>query len=297
MGPVGLSSKTGRNPTITKAYVCVFVCFVTRAIHLELVSDASTRQFVQALRRFISRRGPVAQMWSDNGTNFVGANNYLRQIYDKQYEWANGEVANTFKIRWHFITPRAPHHGGLYEAAVKSVKKHLTRVIGAQNLTFEEYATLLTQVEACVNSRPIAPISDDQNDLTSLTPAHFLIGESLISLNEQRDCREIKTAYLKRWEMVQQMHQNFCERWHKEYVTLLSQRSKWQTEKRNLQIGDLVLITEDNVAPTYWNLGRIIQVYPGKDEKIRSVLVKTKNGEFKRPITKLGLLIANETLE
>lgn len=151
MGPVGLSSKTGRNPTITKAYVSVFVCFVTRAIHLELVSDQSTAQFMQALRRFIARRGPVAQLLSDNGTNFVGANNYLAQIYKKQDEWANGEVAEKFQIKWKFITPNAPHHGGLHEAAVKSVKKHLQRVIGAQNLTFEEYYTLLTQVEACVN--------------------------------------------------------------------------------------------------------------------------------------------------
>lgn len=290
MGPVGLSSKTGRNPTISKAYVCVFVCFVTRAIHLELVSNQTTAQFMQALRRFISRRGPVAQILSDNGTNFVGANNYLTEIYKKQREWATGEVSTVFKIKWKFITPNAPHHGGLHEAAVKSVKKHLQRVIGAQNLTFEEYYTLLTQVEACVNSRPISALSDDPSDLSALTPAHFLIGEPLITLCEPENLIESKTSYLKRWEMVQQMHQHFWLRWHKEYLMQLSQRPKWHERMQNLKFGDLVIIQENNLHPSQWSLGRIVETYPGNDGLVRSVKLWTKNGFYTRPITKLGLL-------
>lgn len=124
MGPIGILVKIGRSPRILKGYVCVFVCFVTRAIHLELVSDVSTAQFLQALRRMVARRGPVAELWSDNGTNFVGANNELTRIYDRGVNAQT--VAEEFRIKWHFITPRAPHHGGLYEDAVKSVKKHLT---------------------------------------------------------------------------------------------------------------------------------------------------------------------------
>lgn len=290
MGPVGLSSKTGRNPTITKAYVSVFVCFVTRAIHLELVSDQSTAQFMQALRRFIARRGPVAQLLSDNGTNFVGANNYLAQIYKKQDEWANGEVAEKFQIKWKFITPNAPHHGGLHEAAVKSVKKHLQRVIGAQNLTFEEYYTLLTQVEACVNSRPISALSDDATDLSAITPAHFLIGEPMITLSEPEELKTTRMNCLKRWEMVQQMHQHFWERWHHEYIITLSQRPKWRITQENLKIGDLVIIREDNMHPSQWHLGRISETYPAQDGLVRSVQVRTKFGTYKRPITKLGLL-------
>lgn len=209
MGPVGLSSKTGRNPTISKAYVAVFVCFSTRAVHLELVSDASTKQFMQALRRMIARRGAIRRLWSDNGTNFVGTNNFLLSVYKKQEEWAYGSVASTFKLDWRFNTPYAPHHGGLHEAAVKSAKHHLKRVIGAQNLTFEEYATLLAQVEACLNSRPLGPLSDDQNDLTALTPAHFLVGEPLVSLVEPENLTDINPGRLTRWELVQQMHQHF----------------------------------------------------------------------------------------
>lgn len=287
-GPVGVSSKTGRFPTITKGYGCVFVCFSTRAIHLELVSDASTTQFIQALRRFTSRRGPVTNMLSDNGTNFVGANNYLQQIYDKNQK--TNEISKTFEIKWRFITPNAPHHGGLHEAAVKSVKYHLKRVIGAQNLTFEEYATLLCQVEACVNSRPIQAISDDPNDLNALTPAHFLIGQPLIALVEPRDLKEVRTSYLKRWEMVQQMHQHFWDRWHKEYLTNLSQHPKWQKQEANLRENELVLLKEDHLPPSQWSLGRIIETFPGKDNLVRSVKVKTSHGTYNRPITKLGRL-------
>lgn len=111
MGPVGVASKAG--PVITKGYVCLFICFATRAIHLELVSDASTPQFLQAFRRLISARGQVSEIWSDNGTNFVGANSYLQNIFKKQYEWAAGSVSEKLKLKWHFIVPNAPSWGGL----------------------------------------------------------------------------------------------------------------------------------------------------------------------------------------
>lgn len=289
MGPVGILTKIGRSPRITKGYVCVFVCFVTRAVHLELVSDASTPQFMQALRRLIARRGPVKEIWSDNGTNFVGANNEMNRIFEGKVSAQS--ISDQFQIKWHFITPLAPHHGGLHEAAVKSVKKHLLRVIGAQNLTFEEYNTLLTQVEACVNSRPIAPQSDDPADLTALTPAHFLIGEPLITLIEPGNLTEARTSYLKRWQLVQQMYQNFWQRWHVEYVTTLANRPKWRTRERNLQTGDLVLVREENVPPSQWCLGRIKETFVAPDGCVRSVLISTINGDFKRPITKLGLLL------
>lgn len=291
LGPIGILVKIGRSPRIVKGYVCVFVCFVTRAVHLELVSDASTAQFIQALRRMIARRGPVSDIWSDNATNFTGANNELNRLSDKKV--VADIVSNRLQIHWHFITPRAPHHGGLHEAAVKSVKKHLNRVLGAQNLTYEEYATLLTQVEACVNSRPISPLSDDPSDLNALTPAHFLIGEPLVTLAEPSNLIDSNVSHLKRWQMVQQMHQNFWQRWHVEYITTLANRPKWQTRERNLQVGDLVLIQEPNTAPSHWDLGRIKEVYHGQDALVRSVLVSTIHGEYKRPITKLGLLLKN----
>lgn len=249
---------------------------------------------MQAFRRFISRRGPVQTIYSDNGTNFVGANNFLKEVFESNGEWAYDEIANEFNLEWKFQTPYAPHHGGLHEAAVKSTKYHLHRVIGKQNLTFEEYYTLLTQVEACVNSRPICPLSDDPNDLVALTPAHFLIGEPIITLIEPHNLNDVQPWRLKRWQMVQQLHQHWWDRWHKEYITALSQRPKWRNNEPNIQTGDLVIIKEDNTAPSKWNLGRVIETFPGHDGLVRSVMIKTVHGNYKRPITKLGLLLKNE---
>lgn len=287
LGPIGVMARPGRKPTLTKGYVCVFVCFATRAIHLELAGDATTQTFIAALRRMIARRGHITQMHSDNGTNFVGAKNVLQEIY-KTSEWAQ----NTLKIQWKFQPPLSPHHGGLHEAAVKSVKHHIKRVVGSTNLTIEEWFTLLSQVEACANSRPLTALSDDINDLSALTPGHFLIGEALTTLVEPRPLLDINPAYLTRWEKAQQMLQQIWDRWHSEYLTELIKRTKWTTIQPNIKIGDLVVMHEDNSPPSKWPLARIKKVHPGKDGLVRVVTLKTSNGEYTRPITKLAILPA-----
>lgn len=290
LGPIGVMARPGRNPTITKGYVCVFVCFATRAIHLELAGDATTQTFIAALRRMIARRGTINQIHSDNGTNFVGARNILQAI-NKTSGWAQ----NTMNIRWKFQPPLSPHHGGLHEAAVKSVKHHIKRVVKNTNLTIEEWFTLLSQVEACVNSRPIQPLSDDQQDTSALTPGHFLIGQPLITLVEPRSLTETNTNYLTRWEKTQQIYQLIWERWHREYLTTLIQRNKWTKATPNLAPGDLVVIQEDNTPPSRWPIARIIEIHPGRDGLVRVVTLKTKNATYTRPIAKLAKLPATDT--
>lgn len=137
----------------------------------------------------IARRGQIKQIHSDNGTNFVVANALLQEIH-RTSEWAK----NNLKIDWKFQPPLSPHHGGLHEAAVKSAKNHIKRTVGTNNLTIEEWFTLIAQVEACVNSRPLQPITDDPSDTTALTPGHFLIGEELITLVEPRPLRKNSTT-------------------------------------------------------------------------------------------------------
>lgn len=254
MGPQsGVMSRPGRNPTITKGYICVFVCFATRAIYLELVSDATTATFIAALRRMIARRGRIQRIHSDNGINFVGANNVLRAIYQAS-EWA----ATTQQIEWKFQPSLTPYHGGLHEAAVKSVKHHLKRTIGTSNLTVEELFTLTAQVEASVNSKPLTALSDDPTDLTALTPGHFLIGENLVTLIEPRPLTELNESSLTRWERTQQKYQELWKRW----------------------------IREDNVPPTKWSLARVKETFPARDGLVRVVNLQTSKGEYTRPITK-----------
>lgn len=178
-GPVYLKPKSGRTPLTLKAYICVFVCLTTRAVHLELVSDLTTSAFLAALRRVVARRGRIREIVSDHGSNFVGAYNEIEKLKEHLRNLAEYSFAEEFHLKWNFTTERASHHGGIFEAAVKSAKKHLLRVIGEQRLTFEEYCTVLTQVEGCLNSRPMNRMSDDPSDLKVLTPAHFLIGEPI----------------------------------------------------------------------------------------------------------------------
>ena len=183
-GPLYLKRGSVRKPTILKSYVCVFVSMSVKAVHLELVSDLSTDSFIACLRRFISRRGKPSSVWSDHGTNFVGANRILKELYAFLLSTKTNETicnfCSTRGIDWHFIPERAPHFEGLWEAAVKSFKTHLTRVVGNSKLDFEEMTTILTQIEACLNSRPLGTLPHNDDDgIEMLTPGHFLIGRPL----------------------------------------------------------------------------------------------------------------------
>jgi len=184
--------------------------------------------------------------------------------------------------------------GGLWEAGVKSMKFHLRRSLGETTLSQREANTLLSQIESVLNSRPLVASSNDPNDLEALTPGHFLIGRPLTTVPEP--CyREIKSLKV-RWHKVQQLVQQFWERWRTEYLQSLQNRSKWCKIRRNLQVGDLVLIREDSETPLEWRKGRVIQVHAGSDDLVRVVTLKTEAGEFKRPVHKLSLLPSSNDL-
>ncbi|XP_039304376.1 uncharacterized protein LOC105201305 [Solenopsis invicta] len=167
-GPFLLRESKKRNARLQKAYASIFVCFVTKAVHTELVSDLSSNAFIGAFKRFLSRRGKSSRMFSDNGTNFVGAQRQLKEFYEaylKESIQSNlKEFFSSQEILWTFIPPNAPHFGGLWEAAVKAMKYHMTRIIGNAHLTYEEFQTVLCKIEAILNSRLITPLSADPND-------------------------------------------------------------------------------------------------------------------------------------
>ncbi|XP_074033764.1 uncharacterized protein [Leptinotarsa decemlineata] len=288
-GPFQLRDRKGRNFKTFKAYIALFVCFSTKALHLEVVSDLTSECFLACLRRFMSRRGKCSEIYSDNGTTFVGANNEIKLFFDS-YKKNITEHLTTEGIQWHFITPNAPHFGGIWEAGVKSTKYHLKRVMGNASLNFEEFYTVLCQIEACLNSRPLYPISTDPNDLTPLTPAHFLIGESLTALPEP-SLLNLKENRLSRFQRTQQIVQHFWSRWTKEYVSNLQTRVKWKMQHPQLiKIGLMVLVKEDGLPPLKWKMGRILQIHKGIDGVIRSVTIKTTTGELKRPVVKICIL-------
>ncbi|BES89486.1 Hypothetical protein NTJ_02294 [Nesidiocoris tenuis] len=286
-GPIRIKSGTTRNAKPCKAYVAIFVCLTVKAIHIELITDLTSESFLAALKRFSSRRGKPALLASDNGTNFTGAKRILHDQFLKLKEdpVLSQHLASE-QMDWKFIPPYSPEFGGLWESAVKSFKHHFKRICGDTLYTYEETYTYLTMIEACLNSRPITPMSDDPNEVSALTPGHFLIGDELTAL-PQPDVQDSKTLSLPRWHRVQQMFQTFWSRFTREYLTTLQPRPKNLKAAPNLRPGQLVLIKNEDLPPMKWPLGRILLVHPGDDGLTRVATIKTQSGTFKRSINKL----------
>ena len=205
----------------------------------------------------------------------------------------NGEVSDfctSQSIEWSYIPERAPHFGGLWESAVKSVKTHLRRILGEARLTFEEFSTVLTQVEACLNSRPLVPLNSDDDGIEALTPGHFLIGRLLEALPDPPSSFHAKSN-LRRWSLCQTLTQHFWKRWSTDYFASFRKFTKWHASSRNVKIGDVVLLKEEGMVPTKWPLGRIVAVHPGRDGFVRVVTVKTATSTYRRPTAKVALLV------
>ena len=293
-GPVYLKLGHVRKPTIVKAYICVFVALSVKAVHLELVSDLTSAAFIGCLRRFIARRGKPISIWSDHGSNFIGASRELAELVtfleQQKTKGHISEFCSSQGIEWSYIPGHAPHFGGLWESAVKSTKIHLRRVLGDARLTFEEFSTVLVQVEACLNSRPLVPLPSDEDGIEALTPGHFLIGRPLEALPDTPSAFQ-SMSILRRWNLCQSLVRHFWKRWSTDYFASLRKLTKWYSPSRNLREGDVVLLKEDGMIPTKWPLGIVAKLYTGKDGIVRVVTLRTSAGTYRRPVTKVALLL------
>ena len=285
-----------------KRYGVIFSCMSSRAIHLETSYSLSTDSFICSLRRFICRRGNVLSITSDNGTNLTGGNRELRESIR---EWNGKCIESWLKqkgISWHFNPPYASHFGGFFEREIRSVRKVLTSLLNEQpiKLNDEYFVTVLCEVEAILNNRPLTEISSDPSDIEALTPNHVLLFNAGVTfppgLFTPTDC------YIKkRWRQVQYIVGLFWSRWRKEYVTLLQQRQKWTEPNRCYEPGDLVLVVDVLLPRNRWPLGKIQSVNTDSKGLVRSANIKVSKSKFgpinnfatsviERPITKLVLL-------
>ncbi|GFX33728.1 integrase catalytic domain-containing protein [Trichonephila clavipes] len=236
-GPINILRYRGRGVKTTKGYIALFACFVTKALHLEIVSDLISEAFIASLKRFCARRGASKHIYCDNSTTFVGARRKLQEIFKFASKLNENEhfcyFLSQVNIEWHFFRP-------------------------------PEFSTLLTQVEAILNSRPLVSLDcdNDPDSLNILTPSHFLIGEVITSSPEHTNDDQLPLR--SRWYIVQKMKLGFWRKWKIDYLSNLQNRTKWKSPNNNFNVGEIVIIKEDNIPPATWPLDKLIETHPGK---------------------------------
>ena len=271
-----------------KHWCRLFTCMNTCAVHLELVQSMSTDDFIMCLRRFINRRGEVTEIRCDRGSNFLGAERELREGLE---EWNQQQIDSELLQRgctWIFQPPTASSVSGVWERLLRSAKTVLKVILGTQVVTEPVLQTLFTEVERVLNGWALTANSDDPNDLQPLTPAHFLMKRKPICLPP--GVFEKADQYMRKWKRVQFLAVLFWKRWVREYLPTLQIRGKWRRALPNLKPNALVLLVDENTPRGHWNLGCVLEVYPGPDGMVCTVKVKTKDSVFIRPIQKLYLL-------
>ena len=277
--------KVKRGRTELKRWGCIFTCLNTRAVHLEVVDSLDSGSFLMTFHKFADLRGRPVHLYSDNGTAFVGANRELRAaVKTLKSDQISKSLADR-GIQWHFSPPLAPHHNGAVERIIKDLKRILYAM--NQSSVFKEgtLSALLYGVARILNDRPLTPLSDDPRDYDCLTPNSILLGRLDPSTPTHKFF--IADEYTRSWRYVQRQLDLFWERWSREYIPSLQKRSKWLLAKPNLQVGDLVLMSEQCLHRGEWPKAIVQEVYPDRHGVIRKVKVRTPNGEYIRDIRKI----------
>ena len=276
--------KLGRSEV--KRYGLIFTCLNTRGIHIEKLNTMETDSFINAFRRFMSRRGTPRKVYSDNGTNFVGGCDELlkcMKIDEKKLE----EYCSRKEVEWYFQPPHASHMGGIWERQIRSIRKILMSLLNkfSGDLKDEVLETLFCEIEAMINSRPLTKLNDDPHDMATLSPNQLLMlnqGPKNFPGNFQR-----KDMYKQRWRFIQYLANEFWKRWIKAYLPELQRRCKWFDKQVNVEVGNVVLLVEENTPRFLWPLGLVLEVKKGRDNLVRTVKVKTRSSELVRPVSKL----------
>ena len=248
-----------------------------------------------------TRSGPVRQMRSDRGTNFIGAERELKSALEEMdhkrlQEISSKEFNADWLINWSRNPPAASHMGGVWERQIRTVRSILSSLLRdyGHALNDESLRTLMIEVECIVNSRPLTFPSGDATDLQPLTPNHILTMKSKVVMPPPGDFQKDDVYLRKRWRRVQYMANIFWTRWKREYLQTLQARTKWNQPKRNIEIGDIVLIKDENTARNDWPMARVFNVRQDSKKLVRSATLKLSCSTQERPIDKLVLLKEND---
>ncbi|XP_052249823.1 uncharacterized protein LOC127857468 [Dreissena polymorpha] len=206
----------------TKCYICLFTCASTRAVHLEVVQDLSTDSFLQAFRRFASRKSLPMVMISDNAATYIAAANHLKKLFNSQ---VLQEELSRKGTEWQFIPKRAPWYGGFWERLIGHTKTSLKKILGKRYVSMETLQTIVTEIEAVINDKPLTHVSSSIDDLEPLTPSHLLYGRKMTSLphhthlpdDEMTQIQSDQTTLTNRAKQQSDIIEQFWRRWKSEY--------------------------------------------------------------------------------
>ncbi|XP_064625920.1 uncharacterized protein LOC135486753 [Lineus longissimus] len=275
-----------------KRYGVLFSCNYTRAIHLELTRKLDTQSCLLAISHFTNRRGRPRKLRSDNGSNLIGASKELKQdLLKLNKELRLQEKLAKEEIDWEFNPPLASHFGGHYERQIRSVRKILYGLMNKQRLDEEEMQTVMVKAEWIMNSRPLTACSAADTSVVAITPNHLM---GLNTVETDTSVTEESDMYRGRWKRVNYVTDQIWKQFNKLYVLSLQERNKWQDAKSDLQQDDIVVLQDTSVGRAYWPVGRIVNIHKGSDGHVRSCEVRTQNGTYRRPITKLAKLLEAE---
>jgi hypothetical protein len=277
-----------RGRTREKRYVTLFTCTSTRAVHMEPLFSLDLDSMIECIRRFICRRGQIQVLQSDNATNMHGSNRELTEAIEN---WNRSGISDRLLqrgIEWKFLPSRASHMAGVHEVMIRCARSSLRHTLDDQVLGDESFMTLLAEVEYVLNSRPLTAFSNHPDDLRPLCPNDILLPRPGAGLPP--DDLPDKVSLKRRWRQTQQLVNRFWKKFHSTYLSKLTLRPKWNVQRPNVAVNDLVVISEPALPRSQWTLGRVKQVYTGRDALVRSCLVKTATTELVRPIVKLAVL-------
>jgi len=284
-GPFEIKMSRGR--VRKKIWILLVTCLATRAIHLEPTGGMETTNVINALSRLADVRGVPETMVSDNQTSFAKTDKDLRAWLEKldfqQIVKATRNFRGSKGIEWTFNPPHAPHFGGVYEIMVKATKRALFDTIRREDLTEEEFRTVVSKVAWMLNQRPIQKVGDTE-DFETLCPAHFL-GGTPEEASFPPDLPEDRFDLPRRLKQQIEIQQHFWTRFQQEIVPELVPRTKWLNRAADLKVGDLAVIPDDRTKRGEWKKVRIIRTIPSTDGAVRKVeIMDRERRTFVRPI-------------
>ncbi|XP_048030334.1 uncharacterized protein LOC125279307 [Megalobrama amblycephala] len=268
-----------------KRWGIIYKCLTTKAVYIDLLSQADTDSFLMSLRRFISRRGKPHELCSDQGTNFKGGDRELKESFNNIHPQLQRELAKQ-QIDFQYNPPNSPHFGGSWEREIRSVKAALYTTIGAQTVTEEVLRTVLIEIEGILNSKPLGYVSSDVADPDPITPNSLLMGRSDSALPQViYPASELLSR--KRWRHSQILADQFWSCYLRNYLPGLQSRHKWQQEKDNLTVGTVVMIADPQFPRAFWPIGTVKAVHTGADNKVRAAEIQVKDRTYIRPVVRL----------